>query len=329
MNEIATQTESGLICAYLIDGAGGGRKLDWAGIEQYEVDDGLLWVHLDFTDNGSRNWLLEKSGLDATVAEALVAEDSRPRSIQFERGILAVLRGVNTNPGSDVEDMVSIRVWLEENRIISTRRRRLLSIQDIQLQIEKATGPVNAGSFLAYLAERLVDRIGEVVDEIEDDIEVVESQIQLGELVNMRGKFSEFRRRTAGIRRYLAPQREALDRASRMKGNILSEQDCVTLHEQANNVTFYVEELDLARERTMVAQEEIMNNLAHEQNSKICLLSIVAAVFLPLSFLTGLMGMNVAGLPGTENTAAFNVIAIVMLALAVGILLLFRLKKWL
>ena len=57
-------------------------------------------------------------------------------------------------------------------------------------------------------------------------------------------------------------------------------------------------------------------------------LSIVAAIFLPLSFLTGLMGMNVAGLPGLVNPWAFWVLVAVMLVISIGILAVFRLKKW-
>ena len=141
--------------------------------------------------------------------------------------------------------------------------------------------------------------------------------------------FGRLRRKTAHIRRYLSPQRDALDRLSRMQGDIFSPSDLTSLQEETNRLTLFVEELDLSRERAMVAQEEMLSSLAHEQNSKMYLLSIVAAVFLPLSFLTGVFGMNVAGLPGLENPASFWILAAAMLAIGAGILLLFRWKKWL
>ena len=90
-----------------------------------------------------------------------------------------------------------------------------------------------------------------------------------------------------------------------------------------------LEDLDLVRERALVAQEEFLGMIANEQNNRMLLLSIVAAIFLPLSFLTGLMGMNVAGLPGTENNWAFGIIVFLMTLIAVLILLLFRARKWL
>jgi len=98
--------------------------------------------------------------------------------------------------------------------------------------------------------------------------------------------------------------------------------------EQANRLTLILEDLDLVRERAMVAQEEFLGIVAHEQNARMLVLSIVAAIFLPLSFLTGLMGMNVAGLPGMENEWAFWILVSSMLFIAGVILMLFRIKKW-
>jgi len=64
------------------------------------------------------------------------------------------------------------------------------------------------------------------------------------------------------------------------------------------------------------------------QNSKMFLLSLVAAVFLPLSFITGMMGMNTAGLPGSENTMALWIVVVLMLLTGLGIILVFRRKRW-
>ena len=125
----------------------------------------------------------------------------------------------------------------------------------------------------------------------------------------------------------MAPQREALDRLSKIPDSALSADDQMDLREQVNRLQLIVEELDLIRERAMVAQEEFLGIVAHEQNSRMFLLSIVAAIFLPLSFLTGLMGMNVAGLPGMENEWSFWVLVVLMTLLSGIILMLFRIKK--
>ncbi|MEJ8567839.1 zinc transporter ZntB [Elongatibacter sediminis] len=330
MNEEAnTPVIEGLVCAYDLDGFGGASPLAWDALGGATPDGRVRWIHLDFTHTRARQWLRTESGIPDTVVEAMLEEDIRPRSLQHGNGVLTILRGVNMNAGSPVEDMVSIRLWLEPGRIISTRRRRLKAVRRIRAELADGKGPTGPADFLLTLLDYLGERIGEVVDTIDESIESAELAMEASRAKTYRGEFGQLRRKTALIRRYLAPQREALDRLSRMQSPLFEPHDSIALMEATNQMTLLVEDLDLARERAMVAQEEILSVLATEQNTKMYLLSLVAAVFLPLSFLTGLMGMNVAGLPGTENPASFTILAVVMVAIGVGILWLFRLKKWL
>ncbi len=328
MNILNEDQDTGLVCAYLFDGKGGARQLQWSEIESARQAEGTLWVHLDLSKLRVRQWLFESSGIDRPIVDAMLESDTRPRSLQFKSGILAMLRGVNANPDSDVEDMVTLRIWMQQDLIISVRKRKLPAIKDIREAFGKGSGPKNVGEFLSQISDRMIDRISEVVNQLADHLDALELELQHDDMTSERAQFSVIRRRSAHIRRYLAPQRDAFDRLSRMAGDILSEADCMDMSESANQMTFFVEELDLARERAMLAQEEILNLLAQNQNSKMFLLAIVAAIFLPLSFLTGLMGMNVAGLPGLENPHAFNIVVGVMTAIGIGILLIFWKMKW-
>jgi len=123
--------------------------------------------------------------------------------------------------------------------------------------------------------------------------------------------------------------RDALDRLYRNPGNLLSEAETNSLREEADRVTRYLEDLDLARERAVVLQEELMNELAQLQNTRMYVLSVVAAIFLPLTFVTGLLGMNVGGLPGLESPRGFLIALIVMIATSAVMLVYFRFRKWL
>ena len=239
------------------------------------------------------------------VADALLREESRPRAESFDHGVLVILRGINLNPGSEVEDMISVRLWLTKNRVVSTGRRRLRSLEVIQADIEAGNGPKSSGEFLVLLVRKLGDFMSDTIEDIESSLEQVEERVQVTRTIASNSPFSLLRRQVARIQRYLGPQREALDRLSRIRNELFSEDDQINLREETNRLSILLENLELARERAIVAQEEFLSILAHEQNERMLLLSIIAAIFLPLSFLTGLMGMNVAGLPGTENHLAF------------------------
>lgn len=78
----------------------------------------------------------------------------------------------------------------------------------------------------------------------------------------------------------------------------------------------------------MVSQEEFVSRLAFQQNQRILVLSVLSAVFLPLTFLTGLMGMNVGGIPGAETTLGFIGASALLVALGALIAVYFRRRKW-
>ena len=115
--------DQGLICAFDLDGKGGGRELSWLEIKEAGQADVVRWVHLDHSARESKSWLATESGLDETIIDALLEAETRPRCLETGDGILLVLRGINLNPDAQFEDMVSIRIWLDSERIITTRHR--------------------------------------------------------------------------------------------------------------------------------------------------------------------------------------------------------------
>ena len=324
-----TKNEPKFLHSCILNGHGGANFVDAHSVAGWTKDQGVLWVHLDVNDDASRLWLTEGGGLDNTVVESLLADETRPRSYSTDTGLLTVLRGVNTNPGEDPEDMVSVRLWIEPDRIISTRRRRLLSVVDTRESLEKGVGPKTSGAFLAAITGRLADRIGDFVDGIEDGVGGAEEQLGNQDQETFRHVISGLRRRIASVRRFLAPQRDALDRLYRQPGVWFSNTEIHDLREEADRITRYLEDLDLARERTMVLREEFLAQLAQEQNSRMYVLSVVAAIFLPLTFVTGLLGMNVGGLPGLESPRGFLGSVVIMIAAAAALMFFFRWKKWL
>jgi zinc transporter len=315
--------------SYLLGADGRGTAVKAETVARWTPADGDLWLHFDITCPDARRWLEQDSGLSPHVIDVLLAEETRPRALAIENGLLIVLRGVNTNPGADPEDMVSVRIWIEPNRIITTRRRKLLSIVDIASALEDGNGPHSPSALLATLVDRLADRIGDFVDTIEGHLDAIENEIGTSDLGSIRTRLSPLRRQMAAVRRFLAPQRDALDRLYRQPVAFIEESDVHNVREQSDRITRYLEDLEVARERAVVLQEELLSDMAQQQNTRMYVLSVVAAIFLPLSFLTGLLGMNVGGLPGVDSPQGFFGSMIVMALAALGLVVFFRWKKWL
>jgi len=307
----------------VLDGKGGAQVIDAPPDSAAQP----TWTHLDFSAGDARGWLTER-GLERQVIDTLIRDESRPRTLKTKNGLLVVLRGINRNAGADPEDMVSIRIWLEGTRMITVRQRQIMSAREVLAELEAGTGPEDLTELLMSLIEQLADGIAVFIDKLEERMERYEADVELGKAGEIRTEVSAVRRQVAAVRRYLTPQREALEALHRLAEETLDEDQLYLVREQSDRITRYVEDLDLVRERALVAQEELLNRIAEEQNARTYLLSVVAAVFLPISFLTGMFGMNVGGMPGLEDVDAFWIVVGIMLAIAMGILIWLRLKRW-
>lgn len=326
--ELIMTDESGLLYAYLLNGKGGGDSLGWEQINKWQPDQGILWLHLEYSNPLVQQWVLHESGLDEVIAEALLAEETRPRSMLSANGLLLTLRGINPNPESDPEDMVAVRMWCDGERIITTRHRRLQAAFELSEAIKKRAGPCNAGEFVESLTDRMVEPMADVVDAIGDDVDSLEEAVMTMESYELRPQIAELRRHAIGLRRYLAPQREAVARLFSEKVQWLSDLDRSRLRENADRTTRFVEDLDLARERAVVVQEELASRLSEKMNRTMYVLSIVATIFMPLGFLTGLLGVNVGGIPGMEYKGAFVIFCAILVLLVILQVWLFKAKKW-
>lgn len=318
----------GLIHTILLDGDGGGRELNWDEINAWTEESGIIWIHLSYTSSNASAWLHDKSGLDSFVVEALLSEETRPRSTVIGKGLLLNLRGVNLNPGADFEDMVSLRLWVEQNRIITTRNRPILSVTELKNTFIKGRGPVSTSNFINMINDLLTSRIEEAVENIEDKIASLEEQVLSSHEGYLRSQISAIRRDSIIFRRYLAPQREAILRLQVDSLVWFNEKDKRHLYEIANSLIRLVEHLDSLRDRASVAQEELTNSLSAQLNSRMYVLSIITAIFLPLSFFTGLLGINVGGIPGANYKWAFLIVIVLLLLVCIGQYFYFRKKQW-
>ncbi len=319
---------SGFVFAFVLNGIGGGSALHFEGAKKWRPEDGTLWLHLDYAANDAKHWLCQESGIDPVIAESLTVKETRPRSLVLNGGMLLILRGVNFNPGAEPDDMVSLRLWIDSRRIVTLRHRRVMATDDLRQAVEAGTGPTGPGDFLEALSDRLVTRMGTIILGIDDSVDALEDEVLTEQSNELRRKISDIRRAAISLRRYLAPQRDVMVRLYSEKVDWLNEMERMRLREISDRTTRYVEDLDSVRDRAVVTQEELNNRLAEQMNRRMYVVSIVTGIFLPLGLLTGLLGINVGGIPGTESKWAFSVFCLLLLGMAGAEVWLFKKRKW-
>ena len=204
-----------------------------------------------------------------------------------------------------------------------------MAVQDVHQTLISGHGPTSVGQLFIAVVDRITDRIGEIVANIEDRVAGLEDTIISEETAELRPRLAEVRRESILLRRYIAPQRDMLSRLMLERITWLTEADKILLREIAERTARFVEDIDAARDRASIAQEELNSRLSEQMNKAMYTLSIVAAIFLPLGLLTGLLGINVGGIPGTDSPIAFLIVTLLLLILAVLLVAWFRKIKWL
>jgi zinc transporter len=306
---------NGLLGAWLITAEGHAETLDWRHLDD-EVEPGAWrWIHLHRDGNGTQSWLLDGEIPPNQIAWALMAEDTRPRYTEIDGTGLLFLRGVNLNDGAEPEDMISLRLSIDRQTVITVGLRRLQTVDAMMADFEHGHVPDGPGDFLETLVQNLRARAEPVLDELEEII----AQHELDALrdagvpkVETRNAFTDARQDAVMLRRYLVPQAEALRSILRHRPAWMHSAD--TLEEEAAAHDRIVEDLDSLRERAAVLRDEMSARLAERMNEIMLALSIVSVVFLPITFVTGLFGMNVAGLPFTEIPWGFWIVCGFMLS---------------
>jgi zinc transporter len=320
--------------AYVFDGNGGARTLGVNNISAALRDDKLAWVDLNASMLETRTWLKnEITYLDDLTLDALLAEETRPRVSVLNNGLLLILRGMNLNKDANPEDMVTLRMWIDPQRIITLHKRNIKTIDYIEGLLKSGKGPKNTGDFLIATATRLFEYMQPVLQNLQtvaDDIEqhVIERNPDASE----RQSILDVRRKAIIFRRYIAPQRDVIAQirefARENSVDWLQPIHRRMLQEKTDRLTRYIEDLDSLRERAQVVKDELGNVLAERSNRNLYILSMVSVVFLPLAFLVELLGVNVGGIPGKDAEGGFWVLVVLLGALAGAEIYFFKKKKW-
>jgi len=317
------------ICAYSLNGDGSGAAVSREALWSTEDDSKPIWIHLSARSDLARQWLADEAGLpDPMLVEALLAEDTRPRMLSREDGLLLILRGVNLNENAEPEDMVSMRIWLEPKRFISVQLRNLKGVAEMQGLLQSGTGPLDISDLLITFIEGSIKRISPVIGDLTEGIDELEDQILQMQLSGAREQITAIRRSTSIFNRFLSPQKDIVERLINTQKLNLTDTLRQRLFEAHNDMTRFVEELQAMRERAHLIQDEVTNILTARLNKNTYALSIIAAIFLPLSFLTGLLGINIPGIPGAEDPRAFLVFCGILSAVFLLQILLFKKLRW-
>jgi zinc transporter len=311
----------------LVAGDGPVRRLSAEEAAHY-TGPGFVWLHLQGRDEQDLAFIKAQPDIPDIAAGALAATETRPRCDRIEEGAILNLRGPGEQDPVDSDRLVSIRFWVTRTRVISLSRRPITALPEVIRKME--AGRIHdSGDLVAAFAWAISTELDPEVSALGDRLDDVESDLEPNYLYRLRRDITAVRSTAISFRRFVAPDRDALRTLAGLDFDWLAEDDRLHIVEAADRFARMTEELEAVRERAALLHEQITDLRAEQTDQRALYISVVAFIFLPLTFVTGLLGMNVEGIPYAHSHWSFWGVVIFCVVVGVSVLAWFRWRNWL
>lgn len=287
------------------------------------------WLHFCMKHEAVEQYLCHELGIPMFVANAMVAEETRSRTIVRDNGIMVLFKAMHQHDGANPEMMVSLRLWIEPHRIISAREQDIDAVYTLRDEIMAGHGPASTTDFLIDMIDHVYDEFDPLIDAMEIEIDELEELVQREETEAICGRLSALERRAVIFARHLSPQTAIFEIIGASRCPLVSEDDKDHLNELDSRLKGMLEALRDLRDRSAIIDERIQRIEEFRQSKANLVFAIPATLFLPASFLTGLFGANVGGVLWLEHPQGFLLLSIVCLGVMLSSWLLIRRGRWL
>ncbi len=288
--------------------------------------EGFVWLHVEGA--GHDGMAIVPPYVPGMAANALLATETRPRCDEIAQGAIINLRGTGMAVTADSDRLVSIRVWVEAGRVTSVSRRPLAALASVEAAMQ-AGHLKDGGDFVSTLAQAISTALDPEVAELGDQLDDCEAAFEDGDIYALRRRIAVLRSQAIALRRFVAPDRDALASMAQLPFDWISTEDRMHLRDAADRFARMAEELEAVRERAALLHEQLTDLRAEIVDRRSLAIAIVAFIFLPLTFVTGLLGMNVEGIPFADHAWAFWGVVGFCFLIALAVLGWFAVRQWL
>jgi zinc transporter len=309
------------------DGKGGVRKLEEAEEADFSTPArGFALISGNSRAPEFKVWL--KKELGEFNGDLISVPSTRSRCTILDDRALVVLRVAR--PGADPEDVGRqlLSLWLEKGRVIIASELNIVDFLGIQQWQQTKHAPLTPADLVARLALRAADRLEPLTERLGDQLDTIEENVMSDRTHDARSRLAHLRRTIINMRRLIWPQRDVLTTLEIEDLSFFTTRDRVRLREAAARTARLGDELQTLSERAVLVHEQLLDTRAEQMNQNMLVLAAATVVFMPLTVISGLLGMNVEGIPFHDSPWAFWVVTGGLAVLGLAIYLFMRKRKW-
>jgi zinc transporter len=312
---------------YKFDGKGNVEEIPWEGGHIEPPARGFQLIAGSLSSPEFKAWLQEH--LDPHAAEGLTATDQHTRCTVIDDRALLVLRIVRSKADPDQLSRQTMAIWIEKNRVVIASRLAITELVNVVQWQKSKHAPLSPADLIARMGTRAADRIEPLVEHLGDTLDGIEEEMMSEKSDESRQKLTRLRRSLINLRRVLWPQRDVLNTLEIEDLSFLTPRDRARLKEASARSARLGDELQVLAERAALIHEQVLDTRAEQMNKTILVLTAATVVAMPMTVVSGLLGMNVAGIPFSQNPEAFWFVVIGLAVVGTGIVWFMRSRKWL
>jgi magnesium transporter len=270
-------------------------------------------------------------GLNALLLEDAVNTQQRPKIDEYGDHIFAVFKMLYLDEHSVLvsehvalvlfKDSVLVFQELEEDVFEGVRNR--INAKDSRIRKRGA-------DYLFFaLIDAIIDNYFFVLENIHLKIEELEEEVYADPTPDIAKRIQYLKKEVLKVRRFIYPVRDLVSRLVDSENELISKDTRVYLRDALDHCIEINESLQIYREMSMSLMEMYMSNMSNKMNEVMKVLTIMASIFIPLTFIAGIYGMNFDNMPELHSKNGYFIVWGVMIALFTGMMIYFKRKKWL
>lgn len=324
----AALTDDALICGFQVAGPGPARPLLASEMHSaLGTPEAVTWLHFRLSDTRAERFLLDSETFPPPLRQHLAERDSHTMLEATAHGLMVVVTDLSFEQMADTGGAATLWGYATPHSFVSARTHALHSADALRRALRDGLNVTSGIELIAMLFDLRNDALRQITTSLGDEVNDVEDEILRGGIREQRERLGRARRRCAHVRRHFAPDRNALQKLLARPPAWLSASDGERLRSAVEDLAHLLDDTNELYERAKLLQEELAARLAEKTSDRLYVLSILSAVLLPMTLVTGIFGMNVAGLPGLTSEGAFLWTMVLVFGSGVVTLVLLRWKN--
>ena len=305
---------------------------DFDELHSCKKRDTVKWINVNgVNDEKIIREIGEIFGIHPLVLEDVMNTDQRPKVDFFDEYVYIVLKNLNYNSKKDDFESEQISLVCGRNYVITFQEEIGDDFEPIRERLRKGGRTRELGAdFLAYsLVDLIVDTYYQILDRMGDWIEDLEDEIIHQPEIKKTLEIKDLRRDLQMLRKNIWPVRELINSILRHDTDIYGKEVRIYFKDIYDHIVQIIDTMDTYRDMITTLMDLYLSNISFKMNEVMKILTIIATIFIPITFITSLYGMNFDVMPELHTKYGYYSVLIVIVLVTLGMLYYFKRKKWL